>query len=168
MRTIFFLLILLGSARSYAMNFQVQMNPSPRLKVQCQASDKECVELCVNELECVIKTNLCRDCLGSSLFMTEMYRSLGRSLLPAKKVSADKVFKALKENRMMVIDRRFFLNIIEDSNSFDFKEYYSLLCSHQDQMPILFIELNDSLIPNLSKISVFCDSNQEFSSLLLK
>ena len=165
MKLLLLLLVLLGGSNSFAMSFKVQMNPSPRVNVSCLPSENECLSLCDQKSECVIETNLCRDCMGSSLFMTELYRSLGRSLLPEKKLSTENILKALKEKQMMVIDRRFFLNIIEDSNSFDFKEYYSLLCDYQDKMPILFVELNKSLAPNLSNISVFCDNNQEFNLL---
>ncbi|GEM_PF-4756846 len=160
MKTILFLLLALVTDTSFAVEFKALMNAGPKLSVSCERGETSCIELCKGETECVIETVLCRDCMGSGLFFTELYRSLGRSLLPSQEMPLEKIIKSLKEKKMMVMDRRFFLNIIEDYNSFDFKEYYSLLCDYQDSMPILFAELDSKQVPDFAKISVFCPLSQ--------
>ncbi len=165
MRVIFILALILLVNTSFAVQFAPLMKAAPKVEVKCNPSEESCLSLCQGELECVLDTALCRDCLGSSLFLTELYRSLGRSLLPSHELSIEKLFEDLKDKKLMVIDRRFFLNIFEDHNSFDFKEYYSLLCGHQDSMPILFAELDRNHSPDLSKLSVFCTHSQVLSLL---
>lgn len=145
---------------SWAIEFYPLMTAGTSVKVTCEPSENGCLDLCKGKQECIIETVLCRNCMGSSLFFTELYRSIGRSLLPGNEILLEKIILNLKNKKLMVMDRRFFLNIIEDYNSFDFKEYYSLLCDYQDLTPVLFAELDENLGPDLSKISVFCPSSQ--------
>ena len=152
------------SASALALEFKVSMKTGPKLAVSCAPHESFCRELC-GESECSMDTNLCKDCVGSSLFLTELYRSVGRSLLPAEQVPQSEVISSLKTTPMMVVDRRFFLNIQEDYNSFDFKEYYARLCNYEDEMPILFVPLRSNLAPQLLRILVFCRGSQDFRIL---
>ena len=50
---------------------------NPELTVKCSDLDRFCLELCQNELKCVIPQKVCKDCIGTSVLMTNIFDRMG-------------------------------------------------------------------------------------------
>ena len=64
---------------SWGFNEFGDQNNSPKLKITCDSKDSYCSQICNNESSCEIRQTACRDCIGTSLLMTNIFEDMGIS-----------------------------------------------------------------------------------------
>ena len=79
MKTLMLIMLLLPLS-SFAWESKVELTEGleMKLKVSCEAGEDFCVDLCQEELSCVVEAGSCKNCIGANSFISHFYREVGR------------------------------------------------------------------------------------------
>ena len=94
MRRIILLLLAIGiSSSSFAETLQTRWNRFFRkeLIITCENEELICSQVCNDKYYCVVKEEICRDCTGTTPYLTNIFKEMGRMYVRAEKVGEDEL-----------------------------------------------------------------------------
>lgn len=114
------------------------------LVVSCLEGELLCRDLC-NKNECRIKQTICRDCIGTSIFMAQIFQSFTEAYsLTGRELSDSETIQFLKTKKLVSIETNSPFNVFDDSNSLKFDRNLSRMCGGFGSFPLLLGTLGKS------------------------
>jgi hypothetical protein len=127
--------MLLATFKANALNFKSNWNFKfeKELIISCNEDEYYCDDLCLNQKVCVIKEKLCRDCLGSTPYMTHIFNQIGKSIVSTEEdVLMEDVFDFIKGENFATLTSRSVYNSVDRFNSELMQEKFRSLCVSGD------------------------------------
>lgn len=115
---------------------------SPELIVNCSELDRLCIDLCNNETKCVIPQKVCKDCIGTSVLMTNIFERMGVGYRNAgEAISEYTLVDLIKSGNFVTFTSRSIYNQNDTFDSRLSKERFQSLCSNSTPYPVVFFGL---------------------------
>jgi hypothetical protein len=133
---------------SLAYSFEVSDRWNHRFEketiLNCSESEYFCDDLCGMKFKCVVKERVCRDCIGSSVYLTHIFDQIGRSIINSDETQIDDLLELLKTGRFNSISAKSVYNIMDGVADTDLLRRFKSLCpSEEFQNPIMIFEVED-------------------------
>lgn len=133
---------------------------SPKLKFSCDKNDGLCNQLCNKENNCEIQQVICRDCIGTSILMTNIFEEMGtRYRSTSEDVSNYEFIDFIKLGMYVTFSSKSIYNQTDSYDSENLKAKFLSLCPLKTQTSLVFFSLK-----NASKVLdevkyVICDNS---------
>lgn len=160
MKSVLLLLTILASSLAHSsVSFEVSWTTQFRkeLIVSCEGGDLFCTSLCGNQKLCVIPEGPCRDCIGTSLMMTNIIGELGRTIVNSGELSSEYEFlNLLISNEFTTLAPNDVYNVIDASGSIRAMKKFEQLCPEGSLDQLLFLKVNPYTRKILAPTAVYC------------
>ncbi len=114
----------------------------PYLILECLPQDKLCSATCANEGQCAIEQKVCKDCVGTSILMTNIFERMGIFYRNSgNKISTQEFAHFLQDHNFVTFTSRSIYNQTDSFDSPQTKARYQSLCPDQTEYPVVFFEL---------------------------
>ena len=118
---------------------------SPALKIVCNANDDLCTDLCGKNNNCNIKQVVCRDCIGTSILMTNIFEGMGIQYRSTNENVLDSEFTDfIKRGMYVTFSSKSIYNQTDSYDSESLREKFLSLCPLETQNSLVFFSLKDS------------------------
>lgn len=154
--TFFLLFSTLSQASVY---FEVNWNANLRkeLIVSCDSGSNFCQNLCGNANQCVRPEGACRDCIGTSLMMTNIIGEMGRTLVNSGKASVETEFlNMLLSNEFATLGPNDVYNVIDASGSIRAMKKFEQLCPEGSLDQLVFLQVDPYTRKIQAPKAVYC------------
>lgn len=148
---IFFLIFLTLVTNNSAFALQVEeiwsSDYRPQLKVLCTSGEEQmCSELCKSEQavnECIIDQKVCRDCVGTSLLVTNIFEGMGvRYRNRGDEVTSYELIDLLKSKNFVSFTSKSVYNHVDSYDSLTLQKKFLSLCpAGTMSTPVVFFDL---------------------------
>jgi hypothetical protein len=113
------------------------------LVVNCAPEELMCMDLCNKQSQCKIAQPVCRSCIGTGLFLTQIFQSLTDSFgLEGAEADQFEFISDIKKNKFVTIEANSPFNMFDDSDSKRFERELDGMCGQVDSYPLLIGSLN--------------------------
>lgn len=135
------------------------INNSPRLKFTCDRYDTLCTNLCEFSTSCDVKELVCRDCIGTSILMTNIFEGMGTQYRSTgETVRVYEFVDFILQGMYVTFSSKSIYNQTDSYNSDFLKNKFLSLCPANTKNAMAFFSLrNGTNILEDSKF-VICDS----------
>lgn len=118
----------------------------PFLKIQCSERDTEiCSNVCELDLSgtCYIPMKVCRDCIGTSLLVTDIFEGMGvRYKNTGKEIRFDEFVTFLRTGQFVTFSAKSVYNHVDNYDSLNLQMRFNGLCPFEPKNPaIVFFDL---------------------------
>lgn len=138
-----YFLIILNSA----FGFEVMDRWSHRFEketvVKCADNEYSCDDFCGNKVQCIIKERVCRDCVGSTVYLTHIFDQIGRSIVNSDETVPDELFDFLKTKKFNSISSKSVYNVMDGVGDTDLAKRFLSLCPEGSTNPLMIFEVQD-------------------------
>jgi len=145
MKKLLIFTFILFSAQSFGLSFESGWNPffEKEVVVSCNEDEYFCDNLCDEKEKCVFKEKACRDCIGSSVYMTYIFNYAGKSIVRTEEeVPMEDLIIMLKSGLFSTIHAKSIYNHVERFDSPVLKEKFQRLCNpYVDEYPMLVYDV---------------------------
>jgi len=112
--------------------------------LNCGESEYFCDDLCGKKDKCVIKEKVCRDCIGSTVYLTHVFDQIGRSIVASDEAQIGDVLELLKSNRFSVISSNSVYNMVDGMGDKSIERRFGSLCpSEEYSKPVVIFETQE-------------------------
>ncbi len=112
--------------------------------ISCGESEYFCDDLCGKKDQCVIKEKVCRDCIGSTVYLTHIFDQIGRSIVASDDAQIEDVLDLLKSNRFSTISSNSVYNMVDGTGNKDIERRFASLCpSEEYSKPVIIFETQE-------------------------
>ena len=142
MKKSFILIFLLTAANSWSLEIKSGWNFKFEKEVTLACSEDEyfCDDFCDNRKKCIIKEEICRDCIGPTPYLTHVFNQLGKSIVKSEKAYEEDVLELLGSKNFASINKKSVYNHVDRFNSPRTKEKFEALCDFQVPNPVILFE----------------------------
>lgn len=122
--------------------------------------DFSCENFCGQKQHCEIKENICRDCIGSSIAMTYIFKYMGLNLKNnGQKVSIYEFLDLLSSGDFVSLNAKSIYNHVDRFNSLSLRRKFQSLCNNGAREPLVLFE-KDARGQRISNVRyVACDED---------
>lgn len=155
--------ILIFSTNSMAINYESVWTEDFRKNVimSCSEEEFQCEDLC-GQKTCEIKEKVCRNCIGSDVYVTHIFRDMGRSFRNlGNEVSYYEVLERLSEGKFATFTSRSIYNQIERFDSVGLRKKFQSLCSNETEYPVVVFKIAE-VSRKLEEVQFVICGNQAF------
>lgn len=148
---VFFIIFLSLIMQNHAFAIQVEeiwsADYNPQLKVQCfDGEETLCRDLCKSDLssnECIVDQKVCRDCVGTSLLVTNIFEGMGvRYRNRGDEVSSYELIDLLTSKNFVTFTSKSVYNHVDAYNSLTLQKKFQSLCPAETKStPVVFFDL---------------------------
>lgn len=132
---------------------------SPRLKFVCDKYDVLCNQLCSSSSVCEIKQVVCRDCIGTSILMTNIFEGMGTFYRSTgESINAYEFVDFIKRGMYVIFSSKSIYNQADSYDSDALKAKFLSLCPSDTQNSLVFFSLKTSSNVLEEVKYVICDS----------
>ncbi len=133
---------------------------TPKIGVTCTNKDKFCDKLCKNKTYCEFPQVICRDCISTSILMTNIFENMSVFYRNSGEVApAAEFIDFLKSKNYVSFSSRSIYNQTDSFDSAELQTRFQNLCPNFTKYPVVFFNLKaNSNILN-EAVYVACDSN---------
>ena len=132
--------------------------------VTCEYSHEyaQCEEICGDKYYCVIPEQTCRNCLGTSPYMTHIFKEMGKVYVSRDLVTDYELIDLLRSGNFVSINSKSIYNQVTKWNSNSLRHKFQSLCQGiKDENPLVFFEM-DEISLKLGQVKfVECRENGE-------
>jgi hypothetical protein len=141
MKNTLILLVLLLSGFAQSIEIESRWNYRFEKEVVMSCFDDEyfCEDLCENKTQCVIEEKVCRDCIGSTPYLTHVFNQLGKSIVKSQKAQAEDLLELLETGHFATINSKSIYNHVDRYGSSVVLDKFKALCEVDD--PTVFFEV---------------------------
>ncbi|MDD4974340.1 MAG: hypothetical protein PHY93_08300 [Bacteriovorax sp.] len=133
---------------------------SPKLKIICDKDESLCNQLCNIETGCEINQVVCRDCIGTSILMTNIFEGMGTSYRStSENISTYEFVDFLKQGMYVTFSSKSIYNQTDSYDSATLKEKFLSLCPENTDNALVFFSLGHASNVLDEVKYVTCDSN---------
>jgi hypothetical protein len=133
---------------------------TPKIGVTCTNKDKFCTNLCKNKTYCEFPQVTCRDCISTSILMTNIFENMSVFYRNSGETAPSIEFiNFLKSKNYVSFSSRSIYNQTDSFDSAELQTRFQNLCPNFTKYPVVFFNLKEnSNILNEAQY-VACDSN---------
>ncbi|MCK6596528.1 MAG: hypothetical protein L6Q33_15140, partial [Bacteriovoracaceae bacterium] len=118
----------------------------PFLKIQCSERDSEiCSKVCELDFTgtCQVPMKVCRDCIGTSLLVTDIFEGMGvRYKNIGKEIRFDEFIDFLRANQFVTFSAKSVYNHVDNYDSLNLQMRFNGLCPFEPKNPaVVFFDL---------------------------
>ncbi len=100
-----------------------------------------CSQVCGNESKCEIEEKTCYNCLGSSVYLTHLFKQMGQTYRSTnEETDAYGFVDFLLKNEFVTITSKSVYNNVDRFNSSSLRARFQSLCSNNTEYPVVFLE----------------------------
>ncbi len=118
----------------------------PFLNINCQGDYKSfCQKVCNVEADksCSIPMPVCRDCIGTSLLITNIFESMGIRYRNSGNHISNEVFSEyLSRKQFVTFSSKSVYNHVDSYDSQNLRNRFKSLCTEEIESPIVFFDIN--------------------------
>jgi hypothetical protein len=134
----------MSSALSFELLEQWSTDYSPELKATCSSMDQLCLALCDNEFECTIPVKTCKDCVGTSILMTNIFDRMGLGYRNSgKDVDSSELIELIRSGDFVTFTSKSVYNQTDSFDSAPMKARFKTLCPRSVDYPVVFFSLKE-------------------------
>ncbi len=100
--------------------------------VNCGEGEYFCDDLCDKKDQCIIKEKVCRDCLGSTVYLTHIFDQIGRSIVASEEAQIEDMIELLKANRFSIITPTSVYNMVDAMGDKKIEKRFASLCPSEE------------------------------------
>lgn len=125
----------LSSNEAFAFKIESRWNSEYKKEVvlkcdEVESESLECYQICGNMKECVVYEPPCKNCIGTSVFMTHLFENIGKSYVNSnQEVSLYEFFLYLNMGNFATISSKSIYNHVTRYDTPDLKNRFKSLCS---------------------------------------
>lgn len=152
-------LLLISTFAQAGVYFEVNWNSDLRkeLVVSCDNGSGFCQNLCGETSQCIKLEGACRDCIGTSLMMTNIINELGRTIVNSSNLSVESEFLNLvASNEFVTLAPNDVYNVIDAAGSIRAMKKFELLCPEGSLDQIVFLKVNPFTRKVIAPQAVYC------------
>lgn len=117
---------------------------SPMMNSTCSTNERFCKELCNQEGECSFNVKVCKDCVGTSILMTNIFEQMGTQYRnTGSQVSEYELIDFIKEQNFVIFSSRSIYNQIDSFDGPVIRARFQSLCSSGIEYPVVFFQLKE-------------------------
>ena len=94
---------------------------------------------CGEEKMCEFKEGICRDCIGTSLYMTSLFNGMGSIYRSTEFVRSSELLDLIERGDFITLSSRSIYNHVESFDSDKLKARFQVLCRDGSEYPLVFI-----------------------------
>lgn len=138
------ILFSISSAFSFELLEQWSTDYSPELKATCSSMDQLCLTLCDNEFECTIPVKTCKDCIGTSVLMTNIFDRMGLGYRNSgKEIDSSELIELIRSGNFVTFTSKSVYNQTDSFDSAPMKARFKTLCPNDVDYPVVFFSLKE-------------------------
>lgn len=126
------LFLLLFSLNSFGVVFYNQWNHNlqKELVVNCDYGQEDiCLELCDKERSCIVREEVCRDCVANTAQMSDIFRNMGRTYTNSNlQADLSDVIDLIKSKQFVTINSKSLYNLSFEFDAFEIRQGFQSLC----------------------------------------
>ncbi|MFT6604635.1 MAG: hypothetical protein ACJARO_002158, partial [Bacteriovoracaceae bacterium] len=133
------LFLLISANSAFAISYESIWTEDYKKNVimTCSEDEFQCEDLC-GKSSCVIKEKVCRNCIGSNIRITHIFRDMGRSFTnTGNEVSYYEVLEILGSGHFATFTSKSIYNIVERYDSAKLRKKFQSLCPNEINYPIV-------------------------------
>lgn len=125
-----------------------------------------CHRMCEGESSCSIAEGVCKDCVGTTIDLTNLFKNIGLTITSTEKVQGLGLVNIVTSNNFVTFTSKSIYNIITSYDSKGMKRQFSSLCSDGTEYPVVFASVYSKTRELISFNYVACnDGIYELSSI---
>ena len=140
---ILFTILLSGSALSMEMDSRWNYKFEKEVVLTCSEDEFFCEDLCESKDKCVIKENVCRDCIGSTPYLTHVFNQLGKSIVKSDAAQVEDLVELLETDSFATISVKSIYNNVDTFGSNKIIDKFGALCDFTADKPIMVFEVKE-------------------------
>lgn len=156
MKIMLYLLVILLNVNAFSWEAFEHWNEDLQqvLIVNCRPDEVMCNQLCMNEIQCQIQTDFCKDCVGAGLLLSFFYQNVGTWFLNSGRlINEIELAQFLQRGKFILLSFDSPYNIFSPINNLRMERAFNNLCPDDlDPFPLVLGSLNHS--NELSSIEV--------------
>lgn len=110
--------------------------------MSCGEDEYQCEDFCGEKI-CKIEEKVCRNCIGSNLLITHIFRDMGRTFRNSgNEISYYEVLETLSTNLFASFTSKSIYNIVERYDSPKLRKKFQSLCDNGTEYPVVIFGIN--------------------------
>jgi hypothetical protein len=101
-----------------------------------------CTQLCGDELQCHIYEDFCHSCLGTELFMTNLFRDIGTKIIPSNEYNKASAIELISSGNFVTFDSKSIFNLLGSYDNSRLRQNFQSLCTDGTERPIIFTKVD--------------------------
>ncbi|TDJ07851.1 MAG: hypothetical protein E2O68_03025 [Deltaproteobacteria bacterium] len=134
-------ILLSGSALSVELDARWNYKFEKEVVLTCSEDEFFCEDLCESKEKCIIKENVCRDCIGSTPYLTHVFNQLGRSIVKTDEAQVEDLVELLKSNHFAAITSKSVYNHVDRFGTEKIADKFGALCDFTAKNPVMVFEV---------------------------
>lgn len=133
------LFLLISANSAFAISYEPVWTEDYKKNVimTCSEDEFQCEDLC-GKSSCIIKEKVCRNCIGSNIRITHIFRDMGRSFTnTGNEVSYYEVLETLGSQHFATFTSKSIYNIVERYDSTKLRLKFQSLCPNEVKYPVV-------------------------------
>ncbi|EQC50255.1 hypothetical protein M899_0339 [Bacteriovorax sp. BSW11_IV] len=143
-RVFLFSFIMILSHNAYSLVFYNQWNQSfeKELVLDCDYGEESiCLEVCNEERLCVVKEEVCQNCVANTAQMSDVFTNMGRTYVNTTEIAdIDSVIDLIKSGEFVSINSKSLYNMIYEFDSFELRQNFQSLCPVHVGYPVVIFD----------------------------
>ena len=125
-----------------------------------QENDFSCEDTCGNKESCEFSESICRDCVGSSVSLTYIFKYMGLNLRSnGNRVSQYEIMDLIQSGDFVSLNAKSIYNHVDRFNSMSLRRKFRSLCENGAREPLVLFE-KDSRSQKIGKVRyVVCNED---------
>ena len=140
---ILFTILFSGSALSIEMDARWNYKFEKEVVLTCSEDEFFCEDLCESKDKCVIKENVCRDCIGSTPYLTHVFNQLGKSIVKSDAAQVEDLVELLKTDSFATVNVKSIYNNVDTFGSNKIIDKFGALCDYTSEKPVMVFEVKE-------------------------
>jgi hypothetical protein len=157
------LLLILGlsnSAFSFTLETRWNYKFEKETVLSCRSEDFLCQDICQKD-KCVKKETICRDCIGSSIYLTHFFTQIGKSIVKSDEAMVEDLRDLILDEGFVTIDARSIYNHVTAFNDLEIRTKLKSLCLPLiDEQPVVVLKTNKGSKLIQKALFVVCKSGE--------
>jgi hypothetical protein len=140
---ILFTILLSGSALSIELDSRWNYKFEKEVILTCSEDEFFCEDLCESKDSCVIKESVCRDCIGSTPYLTHVFNQLGRAIVKSDEAQVEDLVELLKSEHFSTITSKSVYNHVDRYGTDKLADKFGALCDFTADKPVMVFEVKE-------------------------
>jgi hypothetical protein len=142
---LFFIFTILPSANAFWKVEEIwDTNYNPKLSFVCDRNEQLCGQLCNNKITCQVNEVVCRDCIGTSILMTNIFDGMGSQYRSTGfEVSSYEFVDFIKKGMYVTFSSKSIYNQTDSYDSDSLKNKFLSLCPSGSVNSLVFFSVKD-------------------------
>lgn len=126
----------------------------------CNSEETLCQDICLKD-KCVQKETICRDCIGSSIYLTNFFTQIGKSIVKSDETMVEDLRDLVLDESYVTIDAKSIYNHVTAFNDLEIRTKLQSLCLPLvDEKPIVVLKTNKASKLIQKALFVVCKSGE--------